>query len=67
MSNTLLETNPSIESLVQPRTLEAMKAQYQLDQQEKFLSIRAEAETLLQQLQAIKQQRQELSGSSVEA
>ncbi|HIK16542.1 MAG TPA: hypothetical protein IGS53_14845 [Leptolyngbyaceae cyanobacterium M33_DOE_097] len=67
MSNTLLETNPSIESLVQPRTLEAMKAQYQLDQQEKFLSIRAEAETLLQQLQAIKQQRQELSNSSVEA
>jgi len=67
MSNTLLDTNSSIEAFVQPRTLEAMKAQYQLDQQEKFLSIRAEAETLLQQLQAIKQQRQGLSNSNEEA
>ncbi len=42
----------------QSRWLEAMKKQYRLDQQEKFLHLQAETECLLQQLQAIKQQRQ---------
>lgn len=42
----------------QTRLLEAMKTQYQLDQQVKFLHLQAETESLLQQLQAIKQQRQ---------
>lgn len=42
----------------QMRLLEAMKKQYQLDQQEKFLNLQAEAESLLQQLQEIKQRKQ---------
>lgn len=42
----------------QSRALATMKTQYQLDQQLKFLNLQAEAESLLQQLQAIKQQRQ---------
>ena len=41
----------------QSRILEAMKTQYRLDQQVKFLSLQAETESLLQQLQALKQQR----------
>ncbi len=51
-------------SLNQSRILEAMKTQYRLDQQVKFLSLQAETESLLQQLQALKQQREtvDLSG-----
>lgn len=45
----------------QSRLLESMKAQYQLDQQVKFLHLRAEAETLLQQLKVMKQQREAVS------
>ena len=45
----------------QSRSLEAMKTQYQLDQQVKFLHLQAETETLLRQLQAIKQQRQAMA------
>jgi len=57
----LEQTDPGETTLtLQPRTLEAMKTQYQLDQQAKFLSLQAEAESLLQQLQAMKQQRQSL-------
>jgi hypothetical protein len=41
------------------RILESMKACYRADQQAKFLHLQAEADSLLQQLQAIKQQRQE--------
>lgn len=40
------------------RLIEAMKAQYQLDQQVKFLHLQAEADSLLKQLQTLKQQRQ---------
>lgn len=40
------------------RLIEAMKSQYQLDQQVKFLHLQAEADSLLQQLQSLKQQRQ---------
>ncbi len=37
--------------------LEKMKAVYQADQQAKFLNLHAETESLLQQLQTLKQQR----------
>ncbi len=40
------------------RLIKAMRSQYQLDQQVKFLHLQAEADSLLQQLQAVKQQRQ---------
>jgi len=50
-----VETSPA---KPQSRLLEAMKSQYQIDQQVKFLHLQAEAESLLNQLQAIKQQRQ---------
>lgn len=40
------------------RLIEAMKSQYQLDQQVEFLHLQADADSLLQQLQALKQQRQ---------
>ncbi|MBW4582922.1 MAG: hypothetical protein KME42_25420 [Tildeniella nuda ZEHNDER 1965/U140] len=46
------------------RLIEAMKSQYQLDQQVKFLHLQAEADSLLQQLQSIKQQRQALATPS---
>ncbi|KAM3095885.1 hypothetical protein ACKFKF_23680 [Phormidesmis sp. 146-12] len=39
------------------RSLEKMKAIYQADQQAKFLNLHAETESLLQQLQSLKQQR----------
>ncbi|PSB33644.1 hypothetical protein [Stenomitos frigidus] len=39
------------------RLIEAMKSQYQLDQQVKFLHLQAEADSLLRQLQSLKQQR----------
>lgn len=39
------------------RLIEAMKSQYQLDQQVEFLHLQAEADLLLQQLQALKQKR----------
>ncbi|MBW4472201.1 MAG: hypothetical protein KME45_17615 [Stenomitos rutilans HA7619-LM2] len=46
------------------RLIEAMKAQYRLDQQVKFLHLQAEADSLLQQLQTLKQQRQTEGSSS---
>ena len=46
------------------RLIEAMKSQYQLDQQVKFLHLQAEADSLLQQLQSLKQQRQALETPS---
>jgi hypothetical protein len=50
-------STPAVPS-TQSRILEAMKTQYRLDQQVKFLSLQAETESLLQQLQALKQQRE---------
>lgn len=50
----------------QSRLLESMKAQYQLDQQVKFLHLQAEAETLLQHLKVIKQQREAVSSQHSE-
>jgi hypothetical protein len=40
------------------RTYELNKTLYKDDQQEKFMHLQAEVDTLLQQLQSIKQQRQ---------
>lgn len=60
MTNSTL-TRPDSERATrshQSRLLKAMKSQYPLDQQVKFLHLQADAESLLQQLQAIKQQRQ---------
>lgn len=48
------------------RFLQVMKSVYQADQQAKFLDLHAEADSLLQQLQQLKQQR-ELSASGVTA
>jgi hypothetical protein len=45
----------------QSRVLEAMKSQYPVDQQLKFLHLQAEAESLLQQLQVLQKQRQTTS------
>jgi ABC-type tungstate transport system permease subunit len=42
----------------QSRLLEAMKSQYRVDQQVKFLHLQAETESLLQQLKAIQKRRQ---------
>lgn len=41
-----------------PRRNESKKPPYQVDQQVKFLHLEAEVETLLQQMQSLKQQRQ---------
>lgn len=49
----------------QSRLLEAMKTQYRLDQQMKFLNLQAETESLLQQLKAIKEQRQTLESATL--
>ena len=40
-----------------PRLMELMKSTYQTDQQVKYLHLQAEVESLLQQLQILKQQR----------
>lgn len=42
---------------------ESKKPPYQLDQQVKFLHLEAEVESLLQQLQRLKQQRQATTGN----
>jgi hypothetical protein len=42
----------------QSRVLEVLRSQYQADQQIKFLHLQAEAESLLQQLRVMKQQKQ---------
>lgn len=44
------------------RSLEKMKALYQVDQQTKFLNLHAETESLLHQLQVLKQQREQKIG-----
>lgn len=44
------------------RALEIAKSVYQTDQQDKLMSLHADAESLLQQLQALKQQRSTSAG-----
>jgi hypothetical protein len=61
LSTQTLEANLPIvddaEARRQARLMEALKAQYPTDQQEKFLHLQAETDSLLQQLRAIKQQK----------
>lgn len=67
VSNPQLPTRNTEKSTVdqhRSRLIEAMKAQYQLDQQLEFLHLQAETESLLQQLQAIKQRRETSVASS---
>ncbi|GET37058.1 MULTISPECIES: hypothetical protein [Microseira] len=52
----------SVASTNQTRLTESMKNLYQADQQVKFLHLQAEVETLLVQLQALKQQRLTAAG-----
>jgi len=47
-----------------PRAIALMKSLYQADQQVKYLHLQAEVESLLQQLQILKQQRQDSSVNS---
>jgi hypothetical protein len=66
-SATVLVSSPELASSTdsrQSRLLEAMKTQYRLDQQMKFLNLQAETESLLQQLKAIKEQRQTAEAST---
>jgi hypothetical protein len=49
------QASPSLHQ--QSRVMEAMKTQYRVDQQVKFLHLQAEAESLFQQLKAIQHQR----------
>jgi len=51
-------TENNAEARRQARLMEALKVQYRADQQEKFLNLQAETDCLLQQLRAIKQQRE---------
>lgn len=51
------DTEAAVVDQHRSRLIEAMKSQYQLDQQVEFLHLQAEADLLLQQLQALKQQR----------
>ncbi len=50
-------TEDNAEARRQARLMEALKAQYRADQQENFLHLQAETDSLLQQLRAIKQQK----------
>ncbi|MFB2936306.1 hypothetical protein ACE1B6_13725 [Aerosakkonemataceae cyanobacterium BLCC-F154] len=50
-------SNMSVALSNQVRMMEKMKSVYQADQQLKLLNLQAEVETLLQQLQNLKQQR----------
>ncbi len=52
-----LQNEDNAEARRQARLMEALKAQYRADQQEKFLHLQAETDSLLQQLRAIKQQK----------
>lgn len=56
-SSQLLAENPQLVSKVSAQTNEPQKPPYQVDQQVKFMHLEAEVESLLQQLQSLKQQR----------
>jgi hypothetical protein len=56
MTTTIISsTKPNVAS--NDRGIEIAKSVYQADHQSKFFTLQAEAESLLQQLQSIKQQR----------
>lgn len=52
-----LVSDISTASATRTRAIEMMKSLYQADQQAKYLNLHSEVETLLQQLQCLKQQR----------
>lgn len=54
----------SVASTNRTHLIESMKRMYQADQQVKYLHLQAEVETLLLQLQALKQQRLTAGGVS---
>lgn len=53
----------SVASTNQTHLMDSMKRMYQADQQVKYLHLQAEVETLLLQLQALKQQRLTAAGA----
>ena len=57
VSNSQPVNNGSATSTQRPRLNESKKPPYRVDQQVKFLHLQAEVESLLQQLQTLKQQR----------
>jgi hypothetical protein len=56
--------NTSANSQQQARIMQLTKCLYQVDQQEKFLNLQAEVESLIQQLQTIKAQKVTLETES---
>lgn len=60
VGNSQSVSNVSAASISKTRIMQLTKSLYQTDQQVKFLHLQAEVESLLQQLQTIKQQRLEL-------
>jgi biopolymer transport protein ExbD len=52
-----LPAENNAEALRQARLMQSLKVQYRADQQEKFLHLQAETDSLLQQLRALKQQK----------
>lgn len=57
IGDTRTASNRSTAANDNPRLIELMKSTYQTDQQVKYLHLQAEVESLLQQLQILKQQR----------
>jgi hypothetical protein len=57
-SEVSLSSANDAESRRQARLLEALKVQYRADQQEKFLHLQAETDSLLEQLKALKEQKE---------
>lgn len=58
VSDSQRASHTSTTSATTTRVMEMMKSLYQADQQAKFLNLQAEVDSLLEQLQTIKQQRQ---------
>ncbi|HBB35226.1 MAG TPA: hypothetical protein DDZ80_18895 [Cyanobacteria bacterium UBA8803] len=57
VSDSRTEQTPSTIAANDPRLIQLMKSLYQADQQVKYLHLQAEVDSLLQQLQILKQQR----------
>jgi hypothetical protein len=53
-----VSSNASVSEAQAVRAYELSKTVYKVDQQEKFMHLQAEVDSLFQQLQSIKQQRQ---------
>ncbi len=61
VGNSQQVSDASTASISRTRAIEKLKYLYQADQQAKYLHLHAEVDSLLQQLQTIKQQRQALA------